>query len=101
MSERVLNQAVYSLIKELEVETDKRVKEEARCKCKCKCKCGTRCEHEVRCERGAKCEHECEARPQSEICLVGCILFIPLLSVCTGDISTKAMVGADIVVRVL
>ena len=34
---------------------------------------------------------------QSEICPVGCILFVPLLSVCTGDISTKAMVGVDIV----
>ena len=66
MSERVLNQALYSLIKELEVQTGRRVKGEARCKCKC--------EHGVRCECGAKCKHE--ARAQSEICLVGCILFI-------------------------
>ena len=66
MSERVLNQAVYSLIKELEVQTDRRVKGEARCKRGARCKCG------------AKCEHECEARAQSEICPVGCILFIPL-----------------------
>ena len=92
MSERVLNQAVYSLIKELEVQTDRRVKGEVRCKCKCsvRCKCGVRCEH------GAKCEREREARAQSEICQVGCILFVLFLSVCTGDISTKAMVGADI-----
>ena len=83
MTERVLNQAVYSLIKELEVQTDRRVKGEARCKCEC----------------GAKCEHEPEARAQSEICLLGYILFVPLLSVCTGDISTKAMVGADIAVQ--
>ena len=62
---------------------------------RCKCECGARCEH------GAKCEHEHEARPQSEICQVGCILFVLFLSVCTGDISTKAMVGADIVVQVL
>ena len=66
MSERVLNQALYSLIKELEVRTGRRVKGEARCKCKC--------EHGARCECRAKCEHE--ARAQSEICLVGCILFI-------------------------
>ena len=66
MSERVLNQALYSLIKELEVRTGRRVKGEVRCKCKC--------EHGARCECRAKCEHE--ARAQSEICLVGCILFI-------------------------
>ena len=48
-----------------------------------------------------KCECEHEARAQSEICQVGCILFIPFLSVCIGDISTKAMVGADIVVQAL
>ena len=30
---------------------------------------------------------------------VRCIIFIPPLSVCTGDISTKAMVGADIVAQ--
>ena len=66
MSEKVLNQAVYSLIKELEVWTDRRVKGEARCKC------GAKCEH------GAKCKCEHEARAQSEICQVGCILFVPL-----------------------
>ena len=92
MSERVLKQAVYSLIKELEVRTDRRVKGEVRCKCECRH--GARCEHGVKCKHGAKCKRE--ARAQSEICPVGCILFVPLLSVCTGDISTKAMVGADI-----
>ena len=60
MSVRVLNQAVYSLIKELEVLTGRRVKRGARCKCR------------------MKCEHEREARAQSEICQVGCILFVPL-----------------------
>ena len=59
------------------------------CKCRVKCECGVKC----------KCEHE--ARAQSEICQVGCILFIPFLSVCIDDISTKAMVGADIVVQAL
>ena len=47
MGERVLNQAVYSLIKELEVWTDRREKGEGgvRCKCKCsaKCKCRMKC----------------------------------------------------------
>ena len=62
---------------------------------RCKCECGARCEH------GVKCERECEARPQSEICQVGCILFVLFLSVCTGDISTKAMVGVDIAVQAL
>ena len=56
------------------------------------CKCRAKCEHGVKC----KCEHE--ARAQSEICQVGCILFVPFLSVCIGDISMKAMVGVDIVV---
>ena len=28
--------------------------------------------------------------------MVGCFLFISFLSVCMGDISTKAMVGADV-----
>ena len=65
MSERVLNQAVYSLIKELEVQTDRRVKGEVRCKCKCK--------------HGARCECECEARAEGEICLMGCILFVLFL----------------------
>ena len=72
MSERVLNQAVYSLIKELEVQTDRRVKGEVRCKCEHSARCGVRCKHGVKCE----CEHE--ARAQSEICQVGCILFVPL-----------------------
>ena len=62
------------------------MKGEAKCKC----------EHGARCKHRAKCKHEHEARAQSEKCLVGCILFILFLSVCTGDISTKAMVGADI-----
>ena len=57
MSERVPNQAVYSPIKELEVQTGRRVKGGVRCKCKCraKCKCGAKCE----CEREAKyeCKH--------------------------------------------
>ena len=95
MSERVLDRAVYSLIKELEVQTGRRVKGEARCKCECKR--GARCECGVKCERGVKCEHECEARAQSEIRKMGCSLFILFfLSVCTGDISMKAMVGVDI-----
>ena len=64
MSERVLYQAVYSLIKELEVQTDRRVKGEVKCKC----------ERGVKCE----CEHEHEAKAQSEICPVGCILFVLL-----------------------
>ena len=93
MSERVLNQAVYSLIKELEVLTGRRVKRGARCKCEHEC--GAKCKCRV------KCKCECEARAQSEICQVGCILFIPFLSVCIGDISTKAMVGADIAVQTL
>ena len=70
MSERVLNQAVYSLIKELEVKTDRRVKGEARC------------EHRAKCEHRVKCKHEREARAQSEICPVGCILFIPPFFIC-------------------
>ena len=70
MSERVWNQAVYSLIKELEVRTGRRVKGEARCKR------GAKCEHGVRCKHRAKCEHEHEARAQSEIHKMGCILFI-------------------------
>ena len=64
MSERVLNQAVYSLIKELEEWTGRRVKGGARCKCK----------HGAKCK---KCKHECEVKAQSEMCPVGCILFIP------------------------
>ena len=68
------------------MQTDRRVKGEARCKCKHEC--GARCKHRAKCE----CEHE--ARAQSEICLVGFLL----LSICTGDISTKAMVDVDIVV---
>ena len=64
------------------------MKGEARCKY----------EHGARYKHGAKCKCEHEARAQSEICPVGCILFILFLSVCTGDISTKAMVGADIAV---
>ena len=71
MSERVLNQAVYSLIKELEVQTDRRVKGEVRCKCKCK--------RGARCKCGVRCECECEARAEGEICLMGCILFILFL----------------------
>ena len=71
MSERVLNQAVYSLIKELEVQTDRRVKGEARCKCKC--------EHGARYEHGVRCKCKCEARAKGEICLVGCILFVLIL----------------------
>ena len=65
MSERVLNQAVYSLIKELEVQIGRGVKGEVRCKC----------EH----KHGVRCEHGCEARAQSEICKIGCILFVPSL----------------------
>ena len=57
-----MNQAVYSLIKELEVQTGRRVKGEARCKCEC----------------GAKCECEHEARAQSEMHKMGCILFVLL-----------------------
>ena len=67
-------------------------------RCKCKCECGARCKCGVKCEHGVKCVCEHEARAQSEICKMGCILFVPFLSVCTGDISTKAKVGADIVV---
>ena len=37
-----------------------------------RCKCGAKCEH------GAKCKCEHEARAQSKICQVGCILFVPL-----------------------
>ena len=77
---KVWNQAVYSLIKELEVRTGRRVKGEAGCKCKSKCRVrcerGAKCECGVRCERRAKCEHEHEARAQSEIHKMGCILFI-------------------------
>ena len=62
----MLNQAVYSLIKELEVRTGRRVKGEVRYKCK----------SGVKCKRGVKCKCECEARAQSEICQVGCILFM-------------------------
>ena len=75
MSERVLNQAVYSLIKELEVQTDRRVKGEVRCKCEHEC--GVRCKCGAKCACGVKCEHEHEARAQSEICPMGCILFVP------------------------
>ena len=65
---------------------------------------GVKCEHRVKCEHGAKCKHEHEAKYEckheakvhSEIHKVGCILFISFLSVCTGDISTKAMVGVDV-----
>ena len=32
---------------------------------------------------------------------MGCILFIPFLSVCTDDISTRAMVVVDIAVQAL
>ena len=70
-------------------------------RCKCEHEHGARCKCGVRCKHGAKCECEHEARPQSEICLMGSILFVLFLSVCTGDISTKAMVGADIAVQVL
>ena len=100
----MLNQAVYSLIKELEVQTDRRVKGEVRCRCKhecgVRCKCGVKCEHRGKCKCGARCKCECEARAQSEICQVGCILFVLFLSVCTGELSTKAMVGVDIAARV-
>ena len=52
MSERVLNQAVYSLIKELGVWTDRRVKGGVRCKCEH----GEKCEHSAKCKHGAKCK---------------------------------------------
>ena len=59
-----------------------------------------RCKHGARCECRAKCMCEHEARAHSEICKMGCILFVFLfLSKCTGDISTKAMVGVDIVAQ--
>ena len=64
---------------------------------RCKCKCGAKCE----CEHEAKYECKHEARAHSEIHKVGCILFVPFLSVCTGDISTKAMLGVDVAVQVL
>ena len=67
----------------------------ARCKRSMKCKCGVKCKHEH--EAKYECKHE--ARAQGKVCKVGCIIFIPPLSVCTGDISTKAMVGADIVAQ--
>ena len=51
------------------------MKGEARCRCKHEH--GVRYEHGTKCEHGAKCECECEARAQSEICQVGCILFVP------------------------
>ena len=60
-----------------------------------------KCEHGAKCKCGVKCKHEHEVKAQSEMCPVGCILFIPFLSVCTGDISTKAMVGVDVVAQVL
>ena len=74
----------------------------ARCKCECehsaKCKCGVKCECRVKYKHEHEAKYECcEARVQSEIHKVGCILFVLFfLSVYTGDIGTKAMVGADI-----
>ena len=63
MSERVLNQTVYSLIKELGMWTGRRVKG-----VRCKCKCSVKCKHEVKCEHGAKCEHGWGKR-----CEVSCV----------------------------
>ena len=55
---------------------------------RCKCECGTKCKH------GAKCECEHEAKVQSEMCKMYSVH--PFLSVCTGDISTKAMVSVNV-----
>ena len=89
MSERVLNQAVYSLIKELEVQTDRRVKGEARCKCEHGCR--ARCEGQsVSVRQGHKVRY-----------VLWGVFCLSFLSVCTGDISTKAMVGVDIAVLAL
>ena len=65
MSERVLNQAIYSLIKELEVWTGRKVKggEGYKCKHGEKCECGAKCKCE--CEAKYECKHE--ARAHSEI----------------------------------
>ena len=56
------------------MQTDRRVKGEARCKCKHER--GARCKHRAKCEHREKCEHEHEARAQSEICLLGSFFYL-------------------------
>ena len=50
-----------------------------KCKCGVKCKHGAKCEHRVKCEHEHEAKYECkrEARAQSEMCKMGCILFVP------------------------
>ena len=54
----------------------------------------------VECKCREKCKHECEAKVQNEMYPGGVHSVVPFLSVCTGDISTKAMVGADVALQV-